>query len=63
MKKSNNNNIFDTLSSTASGARLLLETIIEDYGTQDFLLCTFFGLNEADQERFLEVAAQKAGGR
>ncbi len=59
----NSNNIFDTLSSTASGARMLLETIIEDYGVQDFLQCVFYGLNEADQERFLETAAQKAGTR
>ena len=56
-------NIFDTLSSTASGAMMLLETIIEDYGAQDFLQCVFFGLNEAEQERFLEAAAQKAGAR
>ncbi len=61
MKKSND--IFDVLSSTASGARMLLETIIEDYGAQDFLQCVFFGLNEADQERFLEATAQKAGAR
>ena len=59
----NSNNIFDTLSSTASGARMLLEAIIEDYGAQDFLQCIFFGLNEADQERFLEAAALKAGAR
>lgn len=59
MKSSNS--IFDALSSTASGARMLLETIIEDYGVQDFLQCIFYGLNETDQERFLEAAAQKAG--
>ncbi len=59
----NSKNIFDTLSSTASGAMMLLETIIEDYGAQDFLQCVFFGLNEAEQERFLEAAAQKAGVR
>ncbi|HBV82621.1 MAG TPA: hypothetical protein DEB74_07460 [Lachnospiraceae bacterium] len=59
MKSSNS--IFDALSSTASGARMLLETIIEDYGVQDFLQCIFYGLNETDQERFLEAAARKAG--
>ncbi len=59
----NSNNIFDTLSSTTSGARMLLETIIEDYGVQDFLQCVFYGFNETDQERFLEAAAQKSGTR
>ncbi len=61
MKKSND--IFDVLSSTVSGARMLLETIIEDYGAQDFLQCVFFGLNEADQERFLSIAFEKVGAK
>lgn len=63
MKNSNNNNIFETLSSTEAGARLLVETIIKDYGVKDFLQCIFFGLNEVDQERLLVSAAQKAGVR
>lgn len=54
-------NVFEMLCSTNVGARLLIETIIEEYGAQDFLECIFFGLNEADQEKFLSTAFQKAG--
>lgn len=61
MKKSNNDNIFEGLCSTEAGARILIETIIRDYGVKDFLQCVFFGFNEADQERFLVDAAQKVG--
>ncbi len=62
MKKSNNN-IFETLCSTEAGARLLVDTIISNYGVKDFLQCVFFGFNEADQEKFLASAVQKAGVR
>lgn len=61
MKNSNNDNIFEVLCSTEAGARMLIETIVRDYGVKDFLQCVFFGLNEADQERFLVDVAQKAG--
>lgn len=61
MINSNINDTFETLSSTSYGARLLVETVIENYGVQDFLRCTFFGLNETDQERFLDAALQKVG--
>ena len=40
MKKSNNI-IFETLCSTEAGARLLVDTIIKDYGVKDFLQCFF----------------------
>ena len=62
MKKSNNN-IFETFCSTEAGARLLVDTIISNYGVKDFLQCVFFGFNEADQEKFLASAVQKAGVR
>ena len=55
------NSSFDLFSSTAAGARMLIETMIESYGEQDFLQCVFFGLNEADQETFLQTAMRKAG--
>lgn len=54
-------NIFEALSRTETGAKLLIETIIEAYGAQDFLQCVFFNLSEADQKRFLCTAFQKAG--
>lgn len=54
-------NAFEMLSRTNTGARLIIETIIEEYGEQDFLECIFFGLNEADQKKFLSTAFQKAG--
>lgn len=57
--KNSNNSIFETLCSTETGARLLVDTIISDYGVKDFLQCVFFGLNEVDQERFLADVAQK----
>ena len=53
--------VFEVLSSTEAGARLLIEAIIGDYGVQDFLQCVFWGLNEADQTRFLDSAIKKAG--
>lgn len=59
----NSNNTFETLCSTEAGARLLVDTIISDYGVKDFLQCVFFGFNEADQEKFLASAVQKAGVR
>jgi len=55
--------VFEVLSSTENGARLLIETIIEDYGVQDFLQCVFWGLNEVDQTRLLDNAFQKAGAK
>lgn len=61
--KNSNNSIFETLCSTETGARLLVDTIISDYGVKDFLQCVFFGFNEADQEKFLASAVQKAGTR
>lgn len=63
MKNSNNNNIFETLCSTEAGAKLLVDTIIRDYGVRDFIQCVFWGFNEADQEKFLALAAQKADVR
>ena len=63
MKNSNNSDIFETLRSTEAGARLLVDTIISNYGVKDFLQCVFFGFNEADQEKFLASAVQKAGVR
>lgn len=59
----NSNNTFETLCSTEEGARLLVDTIISNYGVKDFLQCVFFGFNEADQEKFLASAVQKAGVR
>lgn len=56
-----NETVFEILCSTNAGARLLIETIIEEYGVQDFLQCIFLGLNEEAQERFLNTAFQKAG--
>ncbi len=61
--KNSNNSIFETLCSTEAGAKLLVDTIISDYGVKDFLQCVFFGFNEADQEKFLASAAQKVGVR
>ena len=60
IKKSSDSS-FDLFSSTTTGARILIETMIESYGEQDFLQCVFFGLNEADQETFLQTAMRKAG--
>ncbi len=61
MMNSNISDNFEILSSTSDGARLLVETVIESYGVQDFLRCVFFGLNETDQAQFLSTALRKAG--
>lgn len=63
MKNSNNSDIFETLCNTEAGAKLLVDAIIKDYGVKDLLQCIFFGFNEADQEKFLASAVQKAGVR
>ena len=58
-----NNESFYLLSSTEEGAKLLIETIVEDYGVRDFLNCIFFDFNQEDQQRFLSTAFRKAGAK
>ncbi len=42
-----------------NNAVVLLNTIINGYGVKDTLECIFYGLNVADQERFLDEVMGK----
>lgn len=53
------NKIYDILVSTKEGAKAILDSVIEDYGVMDVVQCLFFGLNEADQDKFLLAAQRK----
>lgn len=51
----------ELLMQSASNANVLLDTIINGYGVRDMLECIFYGLSDADQEKFLDAAVQKVG--
>ncbi len=44
-----------------SNAILLLKIIVKDYGARDTVDCLYYNLNDADQDRFLNMALQEVG--
>ena len=49
----------DKVMESEQSAKVLLDSIIADYGVREFLECTFYALNETDQKKFLTIAFQK----